>query len=140
MLLSKISQLPIELADIIYLYIPLSTKQLLTPKKFNEHYNQKMKSMTFSEYSKHDSYIRDVVRTNRVFVFRKLISNAYLVWDRNKIWRWKNLKFPDYISYLRYLSVKYKKPQIKSIIEINKKYLSRKKPKKISSRNILWNS
>ena len=73
MLLSKISQLPNELVDIIYLYIPLSTKQLLTPKNFNEHYNQKMKSMSFSEYSKHDSYIRDVVRTNRIFVFRKLI-------------------------------------------------------------------
>ena len=66
--LSKILQLPIELADIIYLYIPLSAKQLLTTKYFNEHYNQKMKTMTFSEYSNHDSYIRDMVRLMRFLV------------------------------------------------------------------------
>ena len=140
MLLLKISKLPNELVNIIYLFIPLSTKQLLTPKFFNEYYNQKIKTMIFSKYSKHDSYVRDIIRNNRIYVFKKLIYNAYLAWEKNKIWRWKNLKFPDYLSYLRYLSIKYRKPQIKNIIEINKKYLSRKKPKKISSRNILWNS
>ena len=57
MLLSKISQLPIELVNIIYLYIPLSTKGVLTSKMFVEYYNKKMKTMIFSEYSKYDSYI-----------------------------------------------------------------------------------
>ena len=81
-----------------------------------------------------------MVRNNRTVPFRLLINNALVVWERNRIWRWKNLKFPDYLSYIRYLSIKYKKPQMKNIIDVNKKYLSRKKPKKISSRNILWNS
>ena len=140
MLLSKISQLPIELVNIIYLYIPLSTKGVLTSIMFVDYYSEKMKTMIFSEYSKHDTYIRDIVRTNRTYIFRMLISNALLIWEKNKVWRWKNLKFPDYLSYINYLTIKYKKPQIKSIIDVNKKYLSRKKPKKISSRNILWNS
>ena len=140
MLLSKISQLPVELVNIIYLYIPLSIKGSLTSKMFVDYYNDKMKTMTFSEYTKHDSYIRDMVRTNRTYMFRMLINNAFLIWERNKVWRWKNLKFPDYLSYINYLTIKYKKPQIKNIINVNKKYLSRKKPKKISSRNILWNS
>ena len=107
---------------------------------FVDYYNDKMKTMIFSEYTKHDSYIRDMVRTNRTYMFRMLINNAFLIWERNKVWRWKNLKFPDYLSYINYLTIKYKKPQIKNIINVNKKYLSRKKPKKISSRNILWNS
>ena len=51
MLLSKISQLPIELVNIIYLYIPLSTKGVLTSKMFVEYYNEKMKTMIFSEFS-----------------------------------------------------------------------------------------
>ena len=140
MLLSKISQLPIELVNIIYLYIPLSTKGVLTSKMFVDYYNEKMKTITFSEYSKHDTYIRDMVRTNRTYIFRMLINNALLIWERSKVWRWKNMKFPDYLSYISHLTIKYKKPQIKSIIDVNKKYLSRKKPKKISSRNILWNS
>jgi len=140
MLLSKISQLPVELVNIIYLYIPLSIKGSLTSKMFVDYYNGKMKTMIFSEYTKHDSYIRDMVRTNRTYMFRMLINNAFLIWERNKVWRWKNLKFPDYLSYINYLTIKYKKPQIKNIINVNKKYLSRKKPKKISSRNILWNS
>ncbi len=140
MLLSKISQLPIELVNIIYLYIPLSIKGSLTSKMFIDYYNDKMKTMIFSDYTKHDSYIRDMVRTNRTYMFRMLINNAFLIWERNKVWRWKNLKFPDYLSYINYLTIKYKKPQIKNIINVNKKYLCRKKPKKISSRNILWNS
>jgi hypothetical protein len=140
MLLSKISQLPVELVNIIYLYIPLSIKGSLTSEMFVDYYNDKMKTMIFSEYTKHDSYIRDMVRTNRTYMFRMLINNAFLIWERNKVWRWKNLKFPDYLSYINYLTIKYKKPQIKNIINVNKKYLSRKKPKKISSRNILWNS
>ena len=140
MLFFQISHLPIELVNIIYLYIPLSIKGYLTPNLFCEYYNEKMKSMIFSEYFKHDTYIRDIVRMNRTYIFTMLINNAFKIWEKNKIWRWKNLKFPDYISYIRYLTIKYKKPQIKSIIDINKKYLSRKKPKKISSRNILWNS
>ena len=140
MLFVQISQLPLELVNIIYLYIPLSIKGTLTVNFFREYYNKRLNFMIFSEYSKHDTYIRDVVRNNRTFPFRLLINNAFLVWERNRIWRWKNLKFPDYLSYIRYLSIKYKKPQIKNIIDVNKKYLSRKKPKKISSRNILWNS
>ena len=140
MLFVQISQLPLELVNIIYLYIPLSIKGALTANFFREYYNKRLNSMMFSEYSKHDTYIRDVVRNNRTFPFRLLINNAFLVWERNRIWRWKNLKFPDYLSYIRYLSIKYKNPQIKNIIDVNKKYLSRKKPKKISSRNILWNS
>ena len=140
MLLVQISQLPLELVNIIYLYIPLSIKGLLTVNFFREYYNKRLNSMIFSEYSKHDTYIRDLVRNNRTLPFSLLINNAFLVWERNRIWRWKNLKFPDYLSYIRYLSIKYKKPQMKNIIDVNKKYLSRKKPKKISSRNILWNS
>ena len=140
MLLVQISQLPLELVNIIYLYIPLSIKGLLTANFFREYYNKRLNSMIFSEYSKHDTYIRDLVRNNRTLPFSLLINNAFLVWERNRIWRWKNLKFPDYLSYIRYLSIKYKKPQMKNIIDVNKKYLSRKKPKKISSRNILWNS
>jgi len=130
MLLSKISQLPVELVNIIYLYIPLSIKGSLTSKMFVDYYNGKMKTMIFSEYTKHDSYIRDMVRTNRTYMFRMLINNAFLIWEKNKVWRWKNLKFPDYLSYINYLTIKYKKPQIKNIINVNKKYLSRKKPKK----------
>ena len=140
MLFVQISQLPLELVQIIYLYIPLSIKGCLTVTFFREFYNEKLKSMIFSEYLKHDTYIRDMVRNNRTFPFGLLINNALLVWERNRIWRWKNLKFPDYLSYIRYLAIKYKRPQIKNIIDVNKKYLSRKKPKKISSRNILWNS
>ncbi len=140
MLLVQIARLPLELVNIIYLYIPLSIKGLLTVNFFREYYNKRLNSMIFSEYSKHDTYIRDLVRNNRTLPFRLLINNAFLVWERNRIWRWKNLKFPDYLSYIRYLSIKYKKPQMKNIIDVNKKYLSRKKPKKISSRNILWNS
>ena len=83
MLLSKISQLPIELVNIIYLYIPLSTKGVLTSKMFVDYYNEKMKTITFSEYSKHDTYIRDMVRTNRTYIFRMLISNTLLIWERN---------------------------------------------------------
>ena len=140
MLLVQISRLPLELVNIIYLYIPLSIKGLLTVNFFREYYNKRLNSMIFSEYSKHDTYIRDLVRNNRTLPFRLLINNAFLVWERNRIWRWKNLKFPDYLSYINYLAIKYKRPQIKNIIDVNKKYLSRKKPKKISSRNILWNN
>ena len=118
MLLSKISQLPVELVNIIYLYIPLSIKGSLTSKMFVDYYNGKMKTMIFSEYTKHDSYIRDMVRTNRTYMFRMLINNAFLIWERNKVWRWKNLKFPDYLSYINYLTIKYKKPQIKNIINV----------------------
>ena len=75
MLLSKISQLPIELVNIIYLYIPLSTKGVLTSIMFVDYYSEKMKTMIFSEYSKHDTYIRDMVRTNRTYIFRMLINN-----------------------------------------------------------------
>ena len=140
MLFVQISQLPIELVQIIYLYIPLSIKSSLTVTFFREFYNEKLNSMILSDYSKYDTYIRDMVRTNRIYIFRMLIENAFLVWERNRVWRWKNLKFPDYLSYINYLAIKYKRPQIKNIIDLSKKYLSRKKPKKISSRNILWNN
>ena len=138
--ISNITQLPIEIINNIYYFIPLSIKAYLRLDLFKKYYNAKLNTMHFSEYSKYDAYIRDIIRNNRVLPFKMMINKAFHIWDRSKIWKWKNLKFPDYISYINYLSLRYEKHEIKNIIKLNKKYLSRKKPKRISSKNILWNN
>ncbi len=138
--LARILRLPEVLVDKIEEYISLSTKGMLSKKLFNAFYNNKIQSMELNLYAKYDSYIRGIVRDNRFITYDLLINNAFLIWEKPKPWRWKNLVFPNYLTYIKHLTIKYNRQKLKTIIEEQKKYLSIKKYKKIRSKNISWSN
>ena len=140
MILAKIQTLPEELSEIIYKFIPSSTKALLTNKLFLKYYKIKICEFDFNNYTKYDTYIRDIVRNGREIPFNIIINKAFLKWEKPKSWRWKNLVFPNYLSYVKHLTIRYNQTKLTYIVNKTMKHLGIKKYKKIRSKNILWNS
>ena len=140
MILAKIQTLPEELCEIIYKFIPSSTKALLTNKLFLKYYKIKICEFDFNNYTKYDTYIRDIVRNGRELPFNIIINKAFSKWEKPKSWRWKNLIFPNYLSYVKHLTIRYNQTKLTYIVNKTMKHLSIKKYKKIRSKNILWNS
>jgi len=140
MVLNRIIKLPEDICGVIYIFLPLRTKALLTKKQFLENYRIKIKSMNFNNYAKYDTYIRDIVRNRREISFNIVLRAAFIHWIKPKTWKIENMSFPDYLSYVRYLIILYDSPRLKSEITDTKNHLARKSYKKIRSKNISWSN
>lgn len=136
----KLINLPEELCQIIFDFMPNTTTFNLNKTYFIAYYHQNViNKLDFNNYKKSDTYIRNIIRNGRELQFSLLLKSCFLNWDKQKVWRWKNLKFPCYLFYLKHLSTKYNQTNIRNLIENKlKNNMSINKYKKIKSKNISW--
>ena len=139
--MDKLNSLPEELYRIIYDFIPLFTKSYLSKNNFQFYYQSKISKLDLNNYKKHDRYIRDIIRNGREISFSLIIKPGLSIWKKDRLWKWKNMRFPNYLIYVRHLSIIYNQTNLKNLIDEKiKKVLSRNKYKKIRSNNILWSN
>lgn len=137
-LLQNISKLPEVLVDIVYEYVPLSTKIFLTKKTYCEnHYLVK----SYINKRQYENYIRCMVRQDNSFVFSFLINENITIWI-NKIFNflYKDTTYDNYLWFLHEYCIEHESTRCKNIIDkyIELLGLGKNQHKKSTSINSRW--
>jgi hypothetical protein len=95
----NIDNLPFELLNIIFSYIPDVSKLRL-----NKYYYEKYHPMVRKNIKNGscESYIRSMIRRDNNFIMKHLIRENYVRWTRMIDYYNGGLTFHNYISFLRY--------------------------------------
>ena len=95
----NINNLPFELLDIIFSYIPNISKLRLN-KYYYDKYHQIVKKNI--KKGQCESYIRFMVRQDNEFIIKHLIKENYVRWVGMIDYYDGGLEFNNYISFLKY--------------------------------------
>lgn len=98
-IIMNINNLPFELLDIIFSYIPDISKLRLN-KYYYEKYHPIVKKIIKNGCC--ESYIRSMIRRDNNFIIRHLIKENYVRWVGMIDYYNSGLEFYNYISFLRY--------------------------------------
>jgi hypothetical protein len=112
-----IDLLPDEILDIIFQKLQPSEKIFLNKKNYYKyHYIVKNKIQP----TLYESYLRDIIRFDYVFLFKEIIKEKFQYWIiYNKSIKYQNFIFTTYFSYINFLVNKYNSIKIKEQIIIN---------------------
>ena len=102
-LMQNIMKLPEVLVDIVYEYIPLSTKTFLTRKNYCENHHLVKSYINKRQY---ENYIRCMVRQDNSFVFSFLMNENIIIWGRIYNYLYKDYTYSNYILFLHFVKLK----------------------------------
>jgi hypothetical protein len=89
--------LPSELIDLIKEYIPKIILVITNKTNYYLYHNLLRKSI-----KKYESYTRDTIRRDNLFVFELLLKENITKWIHNKNYNYKNIVFNNYLSFITY--------------------------------------
>jgi len=96
----KINELPDELIRLIKEYIPGNKFVFVNKDNYLQyHYLLKKKIL------KYESYIRDMINRDCIFVFENIVRENYEKWIDNKNYIYKNIFFKNYIYFIIYFCI-----------------------------------
>ena len=96
--MNNIEDLPEVIVGVIKSYIPPTTLVWLNKENYVK-YNNEIKSMIHP--SRFEDYIRDMVRSDNIFVLRHIILENIHRWIKMKRWRYKNIIYVFNIIYFK---------------------------------------
>ena len=134
-ILAKISLQYYDIVGIIFSFIPLPIR-----RQWNRKYHTEC---PIKDPVRLYTFTRKLIRNDHYFTFESYLKKNYLRWNKRKQYIYKNMKFYNYIEFLRYLCCIHNssKCQGKLLDFENKlKGKDRKKYKKIKIRNIGWSN
>jgi hypothetical protein len=133
MILTYMENLPDEIKNIVWEYIPLVTKAFVTKENYLKYHN-----LMFSSSLQKDSYIRDMIKRDNDFVFNQLMNDYYYRWIKIKNYLYNNSIYLNYIYFIRDYCVEQESTKCKNVVdhyfEING--ISKNQHKKNSKRDI----
>ena len=94
-----INELPPELADIIFSYIPDADKLRLNKYYYNKYHGIVLEKLIKKNS---ESYIRYMVRKDNNFIINYLLKERYNRWINFANYYYKGLEFDNYICFLKY--------------------------------------
>ena len=118
-MLNKITNLPIELINIIYNYIPHTTLIFLTKKNYDIYHNDVLEYTINKKNKNIYNYIRYIIRCDNYIALNDFLHNlkkfnitssGYLT--NHKI-KYKYKKYANFFDYLLYLCIENDKPSTK---------------------------
>ena len=118
----------------IFLFIPISIKRQLNTTYYYK-YCPRIPLL--------NSFVRAAIRKDYDFIFSYHLTLHYERWLSITQWYYKNMKFHNYIEYIRYLCIEYESMRCKNKLNaLENKYKpnAQKKYKKKKIRNIRWNN
>ena len=129
----NINNLPFELLDIIFSYIPDISKLRL-----NKYYYEKYHPIVRKNIKNGccESYIRSMIRRDNNFIIRYLIRENYVRWVGMIDYYNGGLEFYNYISFLRYYCDEFNSKKCEE--EINKYIKENVVGKNIVEKNIIF--
>ena len=136
-IISNIKQLPDEIIDIIFNYLPYNKKKLMNKDLYKSIYP---KIIPLKLKISFETYIRTVITNDFDFVFDILLNNNYCRWINMKKYRYEQMIFSNYIYFIKNFSLENNSKKcltlINNIIDITG--LDRKQHKNKINRNIIW--
>ena len=132
-IIMNINNLPFELLDIIFSYIPDISKLRL-----NKYYYEKYHPIVRKNIKNGccESYIRSMIRRDNNFIIRYLIRENYVRWVGMIDYYNGGLEFYNYISFLRYYCDEFNSKKCEE--EINKYIKENVVGKNIVEKNIIF--
>ncbi len=108
----NIDNLPNDLKKIIYEYLPIKIKKILTKKHyidfFDKHYLYLKSTLCNGVYRKFsfNTYIEKLIKNDSNFIFNLMMKKELFIWGRKKRYKYRGKKYKNYISFLKELCIK----------------------------------
>lgn len=116
--------LPWEIMEIIWTYLPITTK-IRAKKKYYERYHY-MISPSIRNY---DAYIADIIKHRHKYLFKLILSEKYLEWSQSNEFCHISGAFDSYSTYVLSLCDANKNPEFKNCLIYFKKEIAENKLK-----------
>jgi hypothetical protein len=110
-IINKISELPNEIINYIKEFIP-NCKLVFVNCSFYKLYHYTIRS----KISLYENYIRDMVRRDNDFVFKKIIEENMDRWIKNKNYVYKNMVFKNYAFFINYFCMEHNSQNCRKIL------------------------
>jgi hypothetical protein len=136
-LMQNIMKLPEVLVDIVYEYIPLSTKTFLTRKNYCENHHLVKSYINKRQY---ENYIRCMVRQDNSFVFSFLMNENIIIWGRIYNYLYKDYTYSNYLLFLHEYCIENESTRCREIVDnyIEILRLTKNRHKKSTPSNSRW--
>ena len=134
-IINVINNLPIELIELIKQFIPKTI--LVFTNKTNYYLYHKLLQTYIKNY---ESYIRDTIRRDSLFVFEVLTKENIKKWILKKNYNYKNIVFNNYLSFIIYYCSENNSDKCKNFILsfIKEEGLCKNQHKKNIVKHIRW--
>lgn len=109
--------LPEELLSIIYDYIPLHVKCLLSCENYNKYNNEHFEHLNNTIYGNHlklnrrfsfDTYVRRLIKNDMYYVFGFVLKNNMKQWRKIKKTRYKNFNYKSKLLFYSFYCIECK--------------------------------
>jgi hypothetical protein len=134
-IINVINNLPIELIELIKQFIPKTI--LVFTNKTNYYLYHKLLQTYIKNY---ESYIRETIRRDNLFVFEVLTKENIKKWIFKKNYNYKNIVFNNYLSFIIYYCSENNSDKCKNFILsfLKEEGLSKNQHKKNVVKHIRW--
>tara|TARA_Y100000389_G_scaffold32035_1_gene27203 strand:- start:2362 stop:2781 length:420 start_codon:yes stop_codon:yes gene_type:complete len=96
MLYELLQFLPPEILHIIWSFIPETQKIFIN----KQHYHQLNYLIdTIIPFRRYDSYIRDIIRSDSIFVFNYLLMRKFTFWLQKNNYKYNGVIYQNYITF-----------------------------------------
>jgi len=111
------NNLPEEILDIIYDYVPKRVKCLLSSenyKKYNIHHFEYLKNTVYGNHLKlnkrfsFDTYVRRLIKNDMYYVFGFVLKNNMKQWCKIKKTRYKNFNYKSKLLFYSFYCIECK--------------------------------
>lgn len=128
--------LPDDMINLIFEFLPIRYKVFLTKKYYYQYH-----SHIYNYISLYESYLKDMIRRDNIFVFEKIITDHIEKWNKYKKFCYKSYTFSNYNYFVEFLIWEYNAKKCSKIwSEMNKERgYGKNKHKKNIIRYIKWN-
>jgi hypothetical protein len=130
--------IPDDINTIIFTYLPIKVKIFL-----NKYYYLSFHYFIYEYISTRniESYIRDTIRRDNLFVFKYILQDNYTKWiNKIKNYKYKNMIFKNYLYFIKDFCLQ--QDSVKCLNYLNefmeKFHLGQNQHKKNTVRNIRW--
>jgi len=137
LIIKKINDLPNEIKDIIFEYIPNYRLIFINKFYYNSYHN-----LLIPFIQNYESFVRDMIRRDNFFVFKKVIEENIHRWLKKKIYIYKNMIFNNHIYFIIYYCVENNSENCRKLLQdfLIKHDLCRNLHKKKVIKYIKWNN
>tara|TARA_Y100001980_G_C14511312_1_gene286763 strand:- start:857 stop:1282 length:426 start_codon:yes stop_codon:yes gene_type:complete len=137
-----IYNLPLEVKNIIYLFILPNVRSMLTYKEYISCMTKYNLKNIITQNNWH-SFIRSIIRQDYDLVFSKLLHQNWSIWSKYQKYQYKNSTYYTYVLFIKDYAIHHNSQKIRQLIFSNKcknKKINIKWSKKSTLRNALWNN
>ena len=94
-IIEKIKNLPNDIINVIFEFIPHHKLVFVNSLYYNQYH-----SLLRPYIQLFDNYIRDIIRRDNEFVFKKIINENIHKWIKYKQYSYKNMIFNNYVYFV----------------------------------------